>query len=63
MDEHEMDVEEISKRCARCGRPAPDFNPRDPSSPRYGDPETQGWYVVTEGIVCAACATPEEMEE
>jgi hypothetical protein len=51
------------RACARCGRSAPDFAAGSPESPSYGDPVSQGWYFVEEGLACAACATPDEMDD
>jgi hypothetical protein len=50
-------------RCARCGRERPEFDAYGPESRYYGDPLVHGWYVLEEGIVCAACVTSEEMNQ
>jgi hypothetical protein len=58
-DEDMVDVASVLSRCARCKRESPNFD-TNPESPSYGDPESHGWYVVEDGMVCAACATVEE---
>jgi hypothetical protein len=62
MDDDMFETTERLSRCVRCGRERPDFDSYPVTSKSYGDPETHGWYVVDDGIVCAACASPLEME-